>query len=94
VREATQCLIEASGYAVTAYGSAEEYLDSASVDRTACLITDVQMPGMNGIDLYRRLINDRRCIAIIFITGCCINELRTLAAEASVFGVLRKPIDV
>jgi FixJ family two-component response regulator len=69
VREATKDLLLSLGYSATAFGSAEEFLGSSDIDRTACLITDVRMPGLSGIDLQRRLRAQGRGMPVIFITA-------------------------
>ena len=58
VRESTRGLIRSMGYAAETFASAEEYLRSNRAADTACLISDIQMPGMNGADLQDRLIAD------------------------------------
>jgi FixJ family two-component response regulator len=55
VREATKSLVLSLGYNASTFGSGEEFLKSEQVHHTSCLITDVQMPGLNGIDLQDRL---------------------------------------
>jgi len=92
VREAMRCLIEALGYAVEAFPSADEYLKSGSIHKTACVITDVQMSGMSGVDLHSRLVAEGHHTPIIFMTALPIEELP--AVEDGVVGILRKPIDV
>ena len=64
------------GYAAETFASAEEYLQSDRVADTACLITDIQMPGMNGADLQDRLIADGYRMPIIFITAFPTRRLR------------------
>ena len=62
VREATKGLVRSLGYATATFGSAEEFFGSDRVHETSCLITDVQMPGMSGLDLQER--SDRRRIPV------------------------------
>jgi FixJ family two-component response regulator len=92
VREATRCLIRSLGHAVETFASADEYLRSGRIHRTACLITDVQMSGMSGVDLRDRLVAEGHRTPIIFMTALPIEKLP--AVEDSVFGILRKPLDV
>jgi FixJ family two-component response regulator len=54
-REATERVIRSSGYTVATYASAEDFLGSDHVNDTSCLITDVHLPGLTGVELYRRL---------------------------------------
>jgi DNA-binding NtrC family response regulator len=69
VRDATKQLVQSLDYNASAFGSADEFLKSEQVHDTSCLITDVQMPGLNGIDLQDRLIARGHRIPIIFMTG-------------------------
>jgi FixJ family two-component response regulator len=93
-REAIKILIRALRYNVQAFGSAEEYLESGQVHNTSCLISDIQMPGMSGGDLQKRLIAGGNQIPIIFMSGLCIEVMRTCVIETGVSGFLNKPIDV
>jgi FixJ family two-component response regulator len=93
VREAIQGLIRSLGYATAAFGSAEEYLDSGRIDDTACIITDLQMPGLSGIDLQRRLLADGHDTPIIFVTAFPSDRLRRHALDAGAFGFLSKPFN-
>ena len=69
MREATKGLVRSLGYQAATFSSAEEFLQSDSVDSTSCLIADVQMPGLSGIDLQRRLIARGSRMPTIFITA-------------------------
>jgi FixJ family two-component response regulator len=93
VREATKTLIRSLGYATSTFASAEEYLQSSSVRETSCLITDLQMPGMNGVELQNRLMTDGYRTPVIFVTAFPKEKFRTRALEAGAFGVLSKPFD-
>jgi FixJ family two-component response regulator len=93
VREATSCLVRSLGYAAAAFASAEEFLRSERVHDTSCLITDVQMPGLDGLELQRRLIQDGHRMPVIFITAFPEEKIRTRALEAGAYGFLKKPFD-
>jgi FixJ family two-component response regulator len=93
VREATKGLIRSLGYTTATFASAEEYLQSGSARKTSCLITDLQMPGMTGIELQRRLIADGHHTPVIFITAYPEEKVRARALEAGAFGFLSKPYD-
>ena len=67
--KSTRGLIRSMGYAAETFASAEEYLRSNRAADTACLISDIQMPGMNGADLQDRLIADGHRTPIIFVTA-------------------------
>ncbi len=92
VREAVQSLIRSLGYEAAIFASAEEYLVSHQVHDTECVITDVQMPGMTGIDLRDRLVADGYRRPIIFMSALSAEETggaHGLKASASRF--LKKP---
>jgi FixJ family two-component response regulator len=93
VRGAVKRLVRSLGYDTAAFASAEEYLDSEALQCTWCLITDIQMPGMNGIELQERLVRDGHPAKVIFITGFPEERLRTRALEAGAVGFLKKPFD-
>src|SRR5262245_50904975 len=69
VRNATETLIRSLGYRAATFSSAEEFLRSQRLHETSCLISDVQMPGLNGIELQDRLAAGGHRIPIIFITA-------------------------
>ena len=91
IREATKGLLRSLGYQAAAFSSAEEFLQSDSLDNTACLITDVQMPGLSGIDLQGRLIARGVQMPTIFITAFPEEGTRTRAMKAGAVGYLGKP---
>jgi FixJ family two-component response regulator len=93
VREATQSLIRSLGYDAQAFASAEEYLQSDSVNDSSCLITDLHMPGMSGTDLQDRLIAEGYQIPIIFVTAYYEDRVRDRVMDAGAFGFLRKPFN-
>lgn len=93
VREATEALVRSLGYTAVTFASAEDYLQSDRVRDSACLITDLQMPGMNGADLQDRLIADGRHTPIIVITAFSEEKARRRMLEAGAFGFLRKPFE-
>ena len=91
VREATKELVRSLGYSAAAFASAEDFLKSGQLSETACLISDVQMPGLSGIDLQRRLIADGHRMPIIFITAFPDERARARALGAGAIGFLTKP---
>jgi FixJ family two-component response regulator len=93
VRRALKALIRSLGYDAATFGSAEEYLGSERLQETSCLITDVQMTGMSGIDLQQRLIRDGYSTKVIFITGFPEEAVRSRALEAGACGFLKKPFE-
>ena len=93
VREAIKSLIRSLGYATATFASAEEYLDSDRLRDTACIISDLQMPGLNGIELQRQLIADGHSTPMIFVTAFPSDQMRRHALDAGAFGFLSKPFD-
>ena len=93
LREAMECFVQSLGYNVSTFGSAEEFLNSEQLDDTSCLITDVQMPGLSGIDLQDRLIAGGHRFPIIFITGYPDENVRVRAMKSGALAFLSKPIN-
>jgi FixJ family two-component response regulator len=91
VRDATEGLVRSLGYSVATFASAEEFLRSDRVNDTACLITDLHMPGLNGIELQRRLTAQGHHMPIIFITAFPEEKTRSRALDAGAVGFLSKP---
>jgi FixJ family two-component response regulator len=91
VREAIGRLVQSLGYDASTFGSAEEFLKSGQVSNTACLVLDVQMPGLSGIDLQDHLVARGHRIPIIFITGHPDENVRTRAMKVGAVGFLSKP---
>jgi len=93
VRAAMEALVRSVGFVAFTFESAEEFLRSPRVDDSACLITDVQMPGMSGLDLQSRLIAQGSRIPIIFITAFPEQDVRSRAEAAGAIAFLEKPFD-
>jgi FixJ family two-component response regulator len=91
VREATKFLVMSLGHPVLTFASAEEYLGSDQVLATACLISDLKMPGMSGVELQKRLIAEGHRIPTIFVTAFFDEEVRSHALRAGALGFLSKP---
>ena len=92
VRDATKALVRSLGYNnASTFASADEFLKSEQVHDTSCLITDVQMPGLSGLDLQDRLIARGHCIPIIFMTGYPNDSVRARAMKAGAVCFLNKP---
>jgi FixJ family two-component response regulator len=91
VREAMQALIRSLGYMAATFASAEEFLQFDQLNDTACLIADVQMPGMNGIELQTRLISLGHRLPVIFITSFPEARARAQALSAGALEYLSKP---
>jgi FixJ family two-component response regulator len=93
VREATKCLVKLLGYATASFASAEDFLNSERLRDSSCVITDVQMPGMNGVELQRRLIADGHSLPMIFMTAFPEASIGARVLEKGACGYLSKPLD-
>ena len=91
VRESLPDLLRELGFAVRAFASAEEFLASAFVDDTKCLILDVAMPGMSGPELQLELSRRRHAIPIVFVTAHRDERMRSRLLEAGAADLLFKP---
>ena len=93
MRDATSRLVRSFGFAVATFASAEDFVESDRIEDTTCLITDVQMPGLSGVDLQNRLIADGRLMPIIGVTAFPEESIRTQMLEAGAVGFLSKPFN-
>jgi FixJ family two-component response regulator len=93
VRTAIQGLLKSVGLLARAYASGEEFLDSGLQHQSACLIADIRMPGMSGLDLQARLNAECCLIPTIFITAHGDQEMRLQAMRAGAVEFLSKPFD-
>ena len=93
MREAIRGLMRSLGYKAQAFRSAEEFLTSRQVPHTSCLIADVQMPGMTGLELHRHLVALGKTIPTILITAYPDDSVRERALGDGVVGYLSKPFD-
>ena len=92
-RESLRRLMRSLGYSVEAFPSAADFLASPRVVETACLIADVHMPAMTGLELYRHLIDSRYAIPTILVTAYPDDDVRARALNDGVVCHLRKPVD-
>jgi FixJ family two-component response regulator len=92
-RESMRRLMRSLGYTVEDFASAADFLASPRLADTACLIADVQMPAMTGIELYRHLIDAGRAIPTILVTGYPNDIDRVRVLNDGVVCYLRKPVD-
>ena len=93
MREAMRGLMKSLGYTAEAFASAEEFLNSCQVPRTSCLIADVQMPGMTGLELHRHLVASGKSIPTILITAYPDSSVQQRALGDGVVCYLSKPFD-
>jgi FixJ family two-component response regulator len=92
-RESMKMLMESLGHSVEAFSSAADFLASPRLGETACLIADVQMPAMTGIELYRHLVETGHAIPTILVTAYPDDEACARVLKEGVIGYLRKPVD-
>lgn len=92
-RESMRKLMTVLGYTVQAFSSATEFLKSPVLTETACLVTDVQMPGMSGVELHRHLIDTGHAIPTILVTAYPDETARNRALKDGVVCYLSKPVD-
>jgi len=91
VRESLRGLLRSVTFGVEVFASAEEFLSSDRVRETDCLILDVRMPGMSGLELHRRLLSSHPDMPVIFITAHGDEELRSRALRGGAVDYLLKP---
>jgi FixJ family two-component response regulator len=94
VRESISSLLRSVGYAVNEFVSAEEFVASTTLGQTDCLITDVRMPGMSGLELQRRLALSHPRLPVILMTAHAADEeVRLRALKDGAVEYLFKPLD-
>src|ERR1700687_1291589 len=93
MRSALQGLLKAVGLPAQAFASAEEFLESGQHRQTACLIADIRMPGMSGLELQAQLNTENCRIPTIFITAHGDTKMRMQALRAGAVEFLSKPFD-
>lgn len=91
MRRALERLLDANGFGTAGYNSAEAFLQSSNADRVACLIVDIQLGGMSGIVLHRRLAASGSTLPVIFITAVDAAETEREAIDTGCVAYLRKP---
>jgi FixJ family two-component response regulator len=92
-RGAMARLVRSLGHSAMAFDSAEDFLRSGRIEETDCLICDVRMPRMNGIELQQELIAQGHRLPIIFVTGHSTQGARENALAAGAIGFMNKPCD-
>jgi FixJ family two-component response regulator len=92
VRRSTLRLLSSSGLRAEVFASAEEFLQSGHLAETGCLILDMSMPGMNGLELQRRLAEACMMIPIVFLSARASEEEERRALRAGAASFLRKPV--
>jgi two-component system, LuxR family, response regulator FixJ len=92
LRGALESVLRSAGFQVDPFSSAEAFLSSGDRERTDCLLLDVRLPGMSGLELQRRLTEMKDPIPIVFVTAHGDQSLRDLALRAGAAGFLLKPV--
>ena len=92
MREALSRLLRSAGYKCAAFSSSQEFLDSGPAE-TDCLLLDIQMPGLNGLDLQAKLREIDRAIPVIFVTAKADNEARARALQQGAAAFFTKPFN-
>jgi FixJ family two-component response regulator len=93
IRESIESLVESAGYAALVFSSAEEFLQSGALAGAICVVTDVRMPGTDGIELQRRIRLERPELPVIFISAHQDEETRQRALDGGALAFLHKPFD-
>ena len=93
VRESLESLVESAGYEPVVFSSAEDFLQSGTLTAATCVITDVRMPGMDGIELQRRIRLVRPELPVIFISAHNSSETRQTALDEGAVNFLYKPFN-
>ena len=93
VRKATDGLVRSLGYRSLTFASAEDFLQSDHIEDTSCVITDVQMPGLSGVELQSMLNARGARMPMIFVTAYPEDRIRRSVLEAGAVGFLSKPFE-
>ena len=93
VRGAIKRLIRSAGMEAQTFASGADFLKSKFRDQRTCLVADVRMPGMSGLELHQKLIERGFKLPVIYITGFDTAETRSQARKSGAFGYFRKPVD-
>jgi FixJ family two-component response regulator len=91
IRDATRNLLQAAGFSTATFGSPRSFLQSARGRGAACLVADVRMPGMSGLEMYHELVASGAPIPAVLITAYPEDSVRARAKEAGIVCCLSKP---
>jgi FixJ family two-component response regulator len=93
VRKALKRLLRAHGYNVVTFESAEDFLLSDSLRAKGCILLDIRLPGMSGLDLYEKLASCGAIHSVIFMTAHGTPQWQEMAAKTNALAYLQKPFD-
>jgi FixJ family two-component response regulator len=93
VRKAIKALLRSFGFQVETFASAEQFLAASAPARSRCIVTDIQMPGLSGIDLKQRLVSAGLETPVIMITARTESPLHQQALDSGAFCLLKKPFE-
>ena len=93
IRDSVSALVRSLGYTPYAYPSAEDFLNSGAAESADCLVADIQMPGMTGIELQQALVTKGSRLPIIFITAVPDDHVTQKVLAAGAVCLLKKPCD-
>ena len=86
-------LIKSAGFRTQTFASAEDFVASGNYEQSACVILDVRLPGMSGLDLQARMAAEHKLVPIVFVSAHDEPEARTQAVQAGAVAFLGKPVD-
>ena len=92
-RRSIERLVRSAGFRVETFSSAEDFLERGNLDGTACAILDMKLPGINGLELQRRLVTGPRPMAVVFVSAHEQAAIRSRALLAGAVAFLNKPFD-
>jgi two-component system, LuxR family, response regulator FixJ len=92
LRDALESMLRAAGFSVDKFSSAEAFLNFPERQRTDCLVLDIRLPGMSGVELQRKLLEMNVVIPIVFVTAHGDASVRDLVLKAGAAGFLTKPV--
>jgi FixJ family two-component response regulator len=93
VRESIQSILESAGYEPVAFESGEAFLASGTLSQVICVVADVRLPGIDGLELQRRVRRDRPSVPMIFITAHDDDHIRQQALRDGAAAFMVKPFD-
>jgi len=93
VRDSIQSVLESAGYETETFASAEDFLESGAVARARCVVVDVRLPGMDGLELQRRIRNERPTLPVIVVTAHDDDETQRQALGGGAIAFMVKPFD-